>query len=193
MDEVQLAQLVERVEQAFPGDPVAQRRAWEFIESVFAAWDEAVAPGVGQVATPRTEAASEEAWGLLEAARSLLRESGGRLASAVHVLLPPTPGLATLARAEAAQTLEVDPEVVGATGLQGSVAVERGADFLTLVVRVADESDPSRLGGILSLPDDIVLMRRFEKLEPTLATAHFDLPGNGEPVGVVIALFDDDA
>jgi hypothetical protein len=192
MDERQLSQLVVRVEQAFPGDPVAQRRAWEFIESVFAAWDEAAAPVMGQLATPTTEGSFEAARGLLEAARALLRGYGGRLATAVQVLLPPTPGLATLARAEAGQTLEVDPEVAGVTGIQSSVTVEYGADFLTLVARVAEESDPSRIGGILSLPDGTVLVQRFERLEATIATAHFELPGNGGPLGVVIALFDDD-
>jgi hypothetical protein len=192
MDDHQLAQLVVRVEQAFPDDPVAQRRAWEFIESVFAAWGEAAAPEMGQLTTATTEGTFEAARGLLEAARALLHGYGGRLASAVQVLLPPTPGLATLARAEAGQTLEVDPEIAGVTGLQGSVTVEYGADFLTLVARVAEESDPSRLGGILSLPDDTVLVQRFERLEAMIATAHFDLPGNGGPLGVVIALFDDD-
>jgi hypothetical protein len=192
MDEHQLAQLVVRVEQAFPGDPVAQRRAWEFIESVFAAWDEAGAPDMGQLTTATTEGRFEAAQGLFRSARALLRESGGRLASAVQVLLPPAPGFATLARAEVAQTLEIDPEVAGASGIHGSVAVEFGADFLTLVVRVAEESDPSRLGGILSLPDDTMLVQRFERLEATIATAHFDLPGNGGPLGVVIALLDED-
>lgn len=193
MDDHQPAQLVVRVEQAFPGDLVAQRRAWEFIESVLAAWNEAEAPAMVHLTTATTKGTFESAHGLLDAARALLRESGGRLASAVQVLLPSTPSFSTLARAENMQTIAVDTEVASATGLQGSVAVEYGADFLTLVARVAEESDTSRLCGILSLPGDTMLVQRFEKIENTIATAHFDLPRNDGPMGVVIALFDDDA
>ncbi len=189
MDELQLAKLVQRVEQAFPGDPVAQRQAWEFIESVFAAWDEAEAPAMGVAAT---DGANDTGRRFLEACRSLLREKGGRLASAVQVFLPPAPGLATLSRAGAAQTVDVEPEVAEPAGLEGSISVEYGANYLTLVARVAEESQPSRLGVIAYMPDGTMSVQRFERVEPTVAAAHFDLPGVDRPISVVIALFDNE-
>jgi hypothetical protein len=192
MDEQQLAQLVQRVEHAFPGDPVAQRQAWEFIESVFAAWDEVTLPELGIVASAAGDAANDTGRRFLEAFQSLLRDSGGRLASAVQVLLPPAPGLATLSRAEAAQTVDVAPDVAAVTGLEGSISVEHGTDYLTLVVRVAEESQPSRLAGIVYLPDETIVVRRFERVEPTVAAAHFDLPASDGPIGIVVAILDDE-
>jgi hypothetical protein len=189
MDDEQLAKLVARVEQAFPGDLVAQRQAWEFIESVSAARDEAVAPDLATGSTA-ADAADEPARWLLEAGRALLHEAGGRLASAVQVLLPPPPGLATLARAEPAPTIEVEPDVAAGAGLQGPVSVEHGDGFLTLVVRVAEDADPSHLGAIVSLPDETVAVQRFERLDPTLASAHFDLPeSTPAPLSIVLAHF----
>jgi hypothetical protein len=192
MDEQQLAKLVQRVEQAFPGDPAAQRQAWEFIESVFAAWDEVAVPEMGVVASAAADGATDTGRRFLEAYRSLLRETGGRLASAVEVLLPPAPGLATLSRAEAAQTVDVAPDIAATAGLEGSISVEYGTDYLTLVVRVVEGSEPSRLAGIAYMPDETMVVQRFERVEPTVAAAHFDLPGRDGPIGVVVAFFDDD-
>lgn len=192
MDEQQLANLVQRVEQAFPGDPVAQRQAWEFIESVFAAWDEAIMPELGYAASATADATNDTGRRFLDAFRSLLHDTGGRLASAVQVLLPPAPGLATLSRAEAAQTVDVAPDVAEAIGLVGSISVEYGTDYLTLVARVAEDSQPSSLAGIAYLPDEAIVVRRFERVEPTVAAAHFDLPGTDGPIGVVVALLDDE-
>jgi hypothetical protein len=192
MDEQQLAMLVQRVEQAFPGDPAAQRQAWEFIESVFAAWDEATMPELGIIARAAGDAANDTGQRFLEAFRSLLRDTGGRLASAVEVLLPPAPSLATLSRAETAPTVDVAPDVAAVIGLEGSISVEFGSGYLTLVVRVAEKSEPSRLAGIAYLPGETIVVRRFERVETTVAAAHFDLPGTDGPIGIVVALLDDE-
>jgi hypothetical protein len=192
MDDQQLAKLVQHVEQAFPGDPLAQRQAWEFIESVFAAWDDAIAPELGALASDAADATNDTKRRFLEAFGSLARDAGARLASAVQVLLPPAQGLATLSRAETAHTVDVAPDVAEATGLKGSISVEYGADYLTLVARVADDSRPSRLAGLAYLPDEAVVIQRFERIEPTVAVVHFDLPGADGPIGVVVALLDDE-
>jgi len=188
MDELQLGKLVQRVEKAFPGDLVAQRHAWEFIESVFAAWDEAMAPEMGVVADTSPKA-SETGRRFLESYRSLLRGTGGRLASAVEVLLPAAPGLATLSRAEPAKSLDVVPDIAETAGLRSAISVEHGPDYITLVARVAEDSEPSLLAGIACMPDEAMVVQRFERVEPTVAAAHFDLTGIDGPVGVVIALF----
>jgi hypothetical protein len=42
------------------------------------------------------------------------------------------------------------------------------------------------------LSDETLVIQRFERVEPTVAAAHFDLPGVDGPIGVVIAIFDDE-
>lgn len=192
MDELQLAKLVQRVEEAFPGDPVTQRRAWEFMESVFAAWQDAVQLDTGVVSAAASESTYDTGRRFLDAYRSLLRDTGGRLASAVQVLLPPPAGLATLSRAKTPRSVDVDPDVAETAGLESAISVEYGADYLTLVVRVTENSDLTRLGGIAYMRDETMVVRRFERVDPTVAAAHFDLLGTDGPVGIVIALFDDE-
>lgn len=193
MDDLHLERLVERIERAFPGDLDSQRRAWEFIESLMTAWEEAAAPTSAHVAAEEPDVTRSAAAGrrLLEACRSMLRDTGGRLASAVQVLLPPKPGVRTLSRSEASQTIALDPEVAEAVGAERSVAVEYGVDYLTLIVRLGESAIPGRLGAIMHSTDEEMTVRRFDSVEPTVATAHFEFSATTGPIGVVVVLFDD--
>jgi hypothetical protein len=191
MDEQRLARLVERVERSFPDDPVAQREAWELLESVLLAWDQAVAEEEGPIAAPGSrDTAVESARTWVDACRSLLRESGGRFVSAVQEILRPTPGLVTLGRATPTLAIEVEPETAESAGLQSTVTVEHGPDFLTLLVRIAEESNPSGLGAVVRLPDGHIVVQRFERIEATVASASFELDTPEVPVGVVLVFFE---
>jgi hypothetical protein len=179
MDDESVSRLVAQVEAAFPGDLVAQRAAWEFIEQVMSAWfDEASEPASSAAAAGSS---------LLGTARSLLSAAGGQLASAVETLLPVTPALRTLARPEAGQEIEV--ERATELGLSGPVVIEHGDDFITLLAPVEAGTDPSRVGAVVMQPDGTVLLDRFSLVDDTVATAHFTLAGEGAPTALAIVEF----
>jgi len=195
MGDRHLLRLVEQIERAFPDDLDEQRHAWEFIELVMTAWDEASAPTFA--ATP-SEAPAESATAaagrrLLDACRSLLRDAGGRLASTVEVLVPVEPRIRTLSRGDEGLTIEMDADVADVLGVERSIAVEYGTDYVTLIVHIGKSTVPSRLAAILHTADEEMTVRRFESVEPTIATAHFEFPATRGPIGVVVAVFDQES
>lgn len=193
MDDRQIEELVERVERAFPGDPRAQRQAWEFIEMVMDAWAKAaVGSAESSPEDTRTDASALARQRLVEACRSLLRETGGRLASGVQVLFPTEPGLATLARSQTEVTLRIEPEVAAAMDAEPVISVECGSDFLTLLARSGGTTALSRLGAVLLTTNGAMKVERFERVDDAITAAHFDFAPTGGPVGVVVVLFDEE-
>lgn len=194
MDDNQIENLVERVERAFPGDPSAQRQAWEFIEMVMTAWDAAAVESfeTSEAAT-RADASAEASRRLMEACRSLLRETGGRLASAVQVLLPTEPGIATLGRGGRELAIGMERDAADAVNADPMISVENGSDFLTLLSRIGGTGTPGRLGAVLLTGDGTMRVERFERVDDSIAAAHFEFPPTAGPLGVVVVLFDNES
>ena len=199
MDERHLARLVDEVEQAFPGDPTAQREAWELLEAFSDAWDETGAADAGAGADAAIAGAADDRpttlRRLLAACRELVRDTSGRVVSALDELVPPDPAY-VLGHPQVTSGLTVDEEAAAELGVDPDVTVEVGPDFVTFVVGITESSTPERLAAVVLLPDaeppDDRLVQRFARLDPTLATAYFDIRPTTEPVGLALVVFGPD-
>lgn len=190
MDDRHLARLVDEVERSFPGDLAAQREAWEFLESFMEAWDddEASAPTTAGADAPTA------ARRLLVACRELLSDTAGRVVSAIEELVPSEPAL-LMGDVQEAPTVEIHAGTAAELGVAPEITVEVGLGFVTLIATIGERSTPERLAAILQTPagpdtpDGEVIVRRFARLDATLATCHFDLTETAGIIGLALVVF----
>lgn len=205
MDDRHLARLVDEVERAFPGDPAAQREAWEFLEAFMDEWREAEAAdaatgavGAESVVVGAAEDHSVTVRRLLAACRELLQDVTGRVASALEELVPPTPAFTLGDRHAAPPSLfvEFDAAAAAELGVDPEITVELGSNSVTLIAGIDERSRPERLAAVLQTPerpgapDGEAIVRYFTRVDPTLATAHFDIDPPTGPLGLALVVVD---
>lgn len=204
MDDRHLARLVDEVERAFPGDPAAQREAWEFLEAFMDEWSEVEAADAAADAESAVAGAAEDqsvtVRRLLGACRELLQDVTGRVASTLEELVPPAPAfkLGAVHHHGAGPSLSVDfdAEAAAELGVDSEITVELGSNSVTLIAGIDERSMPERLAAVLQTPerpgapDGEAIVRYFTRLDPTLATAHFDIDPPTGPLGLALVVVD---
>lgn len=175
MDDEQLNELVELVRAAFPDDADLQRRSWEFLEKVLDEWD-------------RVESASEvEPAGRLNALLGAVREFGARLVSDLVDVLEPAPSLGVLAEASGSTALHLAASEAEALGLEPTIVVENGADFVTVIARKTDDDATAR-PALLALTGTDVVVYDFRPVEGRTVAVHIEFPPGAAPTLAVVAL-----
>jgi hypothetical protein len=169
MDDSVLASLAAEIVTAYPGDPLSQRRAWEFIEAITDNWPNSVDQTDGVDTVDNLSA--------------LVRSVGVRLASSVEAILLPAPTLSTLAQPPASPTFAAGEL---AHIVNGPVTVEFGDAFVTVLVSPVSPGSTDGLGALLMLPDGTVLIEAFDEIDAAVAVAHFDVAMDGGSVRIAL-------
>jgi hypothetical protein len=192
MDDRQLARLVDEVERTFPGDPAAQRQAWDLIETFADAWSASPTGGAPAVADVSGDRAANLGR-LLAACRELVQDAAGRVAGLLGDLVPPDPAV-VLADGEDSPTVDLDPAVAAEVGVEVEITVEVGPDSVTLVATIDESSTPERLAAVLQVPAHAdaptgeTIVRRFVRIDPTLAAAYFEIAEPTFPLDLAVVL-----
>lgn len=195
MDERHLARLVDEVERAFPGDPAAQRDAWEFIEAFMDAWDEA---GAADAATAVAGAADDRPSAvrrLLAACRELLRDAAGRVVTVIDELVPAADAVVLAGPHDSTTvTIAVDADVATELGIAPEITAEVSSTYVSLNAEIGASSTPERLAAVLQVSDgpDGVLVGFFARIDPTVAVASFDIADAVLPLGLALVVIDPD-
>lgn len=195
MDEHHLARLVDEVERAFPGDPAAQRDAWEFLEAFMDAWDEAGAADAATAVAGATDDRPSAVRRLLAVCRELLRDAAGRVVTVVDELVPAEAAVVLADPDDSTTvTIAVEADIATELGIAPEITVDVSSTYVTLNATTVESSNPERLAAVLQVSDgpDGVLVGFFARVDPTLAAVSFDIADAVLPLGLALVVIDPD-